>query len=133
LSAVRIGRHRTIGGIAAAAAVALMCVLALAFRIELVTVPDREMEGPLKLEDPAVDGTLPPIYHLEDWRVSHPQEILRGDFEEVDFRDGEYVLDSCFECHAAEKYCNKCHSYVGARRMRLRPPKPEVPEEPEER
>jgi len=66
-------------------------------------------DHPLALEKPKT--TVTPPYHKpanlpSDWWLRHhPVAQLRGDFDTTE----------CQECHDVEKYCNRCHGYVGVK------------------
>ncbi len=69
-----------------------------------------ELPGhPLALEKP--DTVVTPPYHKpanlpgDWWLRHHPKAQLRGDFDTVE----------CQECHDVEKYCNRCHGYLGVK------------------
>ncbi|MBN1343882.1 MAG: hypothetical protein JXQ73_14455 [Phycisphaerae bacterium] len=74
-------------------------------------VPSQELKQthPLALEKPTTLVTPP--YHKpanlpgDWWRLHHPLAQLRGDFNTVE----------CQKCHDVDKYCNRCHGYVGVK------------------
>lgn len=51
------------------------------------------------------EGDEPPISHkpLERWRAWHMVTIERGDS----------TIERCMNCHEYEKFCYRCHTYVG--------------------
>ncbi len=75
-------------------------------------------EHPLALETPK--NLVTPPYHKpanlpgDWWRQHHPVAQKRGDFNTVE----------CQECHNVEKYCNRCHSYVGVKSVAPAQPAP---------
>lgn len=53
----------------------------------------------------------PPISHipLERWRAWHMVSIERGDS----------TIERCMNCHEHEKFCDRCHSYVGVPKIKV--------------
>jgi hypothetical protein len=70
---------------------------------------DEEPNHPLALEKP--DTVVTPPYHKpanlpgDWWLLHHPLAQNRGDFDTVE----------CQECHDVDKYCNRCHGYLGVK------------------
>lgn len=79
-----------------------------------------EPNHPLALEKPEKPGTaaassrptvVTPPYHKpanlpgDWWRRYHRTAQNRGDFN----------TEECQECHSVEKYCNRCHGYLGVK------------------
>jgi hypothetical protein len=73
----------------------------------LMAMPSRDVEGPLQLlletDDEAPIGHSP----ADRWRTHHREALARGDFTE----------EECRACHHPENYCNRCHNYVGVKRI----------------
>lgn len=82
--------------------------LTIGFYPGWVEKPARAGNGPLAVRMDA--GVPAPEYHspLPWWQTHHMDVVNRGDFTEAD----------CLHCHAPEKSCNNCHSYVGAKAIR---------------
>ena len=87
-----------------------VCLIVLAMVLLLASqpVPEKPVKdgtGPLAVRlDPGVPA---PTTHspLEWWQANHPTVVNHGDLREQD----------CLYCHNADKSCNNCHSYVGAK------------------
>jgi len=77
-------------------------------------------DHPLALEKP--DTVVTPPYHKpanlpgDWWRWYHPVAQLRKDFDTAE----------CQDCHDVEKYCNRCHGYVGVKSVDVADAKPQT-------
>jgi len=74
-----------------------------------VPKPALNEDGPVAY---LVDEKLqPPEFHnpADWWRMHHPKEINADIFNRR----------TCARCHEAEKHCNRCHSYIGAKAQTL--------------
>jgi hypothetical protein len=75
-------------------------------------------------EKPVKDSELKehpsPKVDMVYWKANHGKEVEAGKVSE----------DTCMNCHQPEKFCNKCHAYVGVRLIEGgAPPSPAAGEE----
>ena len=72
-----------------------------------VEKPELKGVGPLAVTVPR--GTATPEYHapLERWRTVHMEALNRGDFTQRE----------CILCHNPQTGCNRCHEYIGGKRI----------------
>jgi len=86
---------------------ALLCALALAS----CDYPEKPVyEDWRKVTDSCTPYMVDvPIFHspMSDWRVRHPKFL----------EEGVYTLKRCMICHESNIACNRCHDYVGVKRI----------------
>jgi hypothetical protein len=61
----------------------------------------------LALADPLQEQAPATHVPVERWRTHHLEYL----------NNGLVSQDQCMTCHQPEKYCNKCHEYVGVMRI----------------
>jgi hypothetical protein len=74
-------------------------------------VQKSELNGEGPLEVTVARGTATPEYHspAERWRTLHGELLNRGDF----------TPRECILCHDPQTGCNRCHQYVGVKKIDL--------------
>ncbi|NOZ59671.1 MAG: hypothetical protein GXO66_08900 [Euryarchaeota archaeon] len=72
-------------------------------------------EKPVK--DSALKEHPSPKVDMTYWKANHGKEVGAGKVSE----------ESCLNCHQPEKFCNKCHAYVGVRLIEAEGAAPAAP------
>jgi len=96
--------------------VIVMVTLLFAMGCQKVEKPAVKGQGELALE--VMDGVPAPEYHnpIAKWTSTHMDILARGQVLMPDGQMQEITQTECQRCHTdPDKFCNKCHKYVGVK------------------
>lgn len=85
-----------------------LAALLLGTACQKVEKPAVKGKGPLSLQ--VMEGLPAPDYHkpADRWMATHMDQLNSGRMKQ----------DECMACHMEpEQFCNKCHTYIGAKKV----------------